>query len=242
MRTLGDYAPANSVKDWDLLSTFFEGVDKIRKEAEALYHTRHTEIGLSHQPFLYALARLWPEEPLVAVETGVRTGISTFYLLSALRHRGPESALYSCDPMHQHPGQAKDLIQSAITAPNELFDPWVFVGAKSVEALPKIHRDAAVWDLFIHDSDHREGPMVFELEFAWTVLRPGGFLVVDDYDGAAYVIGDPTRHTGFHEFVKRNQLDWGLIGGAALLQKPDDRLLKVADTLSKSTSFPPVEA
>ena len=222
MRTLGNYAPANSAKDWDLIATFFPADDvfRARREAEGLHRTRHEEIGLSYQPFLYALARLWLEEPVVLIETGVRTGVSTFYALSALKHRGPESALYSCDPMYLHPTQAKERVQEALSVPEDLFDPWVFLGQRSADALPRFHQDAPVWDIFTHDSDHREANMTYELDFAWERLREAGFLLVDDFEGQAYGPGDPSHHNGFFEFTKRHQLDWGIVGGAALIQKP----------------------
>lgn len=224
MRTLEKYSPPQEEKDWDLVALHLGDADKARKEAQALFRSRHAEIGLSYQPLLYALIRLWPEEAVTVVETGVRTGISTFYALSALRHRGTDSTLYSCDPAYLHPTQAKERIQEAqgsSFAPDELFEAWVFLGQKSADALPRIRREAPTWDIFVHDSDHREANMAFELSLAWEALRPGGLLVVDDFHGPGHVPSDPTRHDAFHEFVKERSVPWGTIGGAALVRKPE---------------------
>ena len=37
-------------------------------------------------------------------------------------------------------------------------------------------------DLFVHDSRHSERNLLYELERARAVVRPGGFLIADDVD------------------------------------------------------------
>jgi hypothetical protein len=48
--------------------------------------------------------------------------------------------------------------------------------------LPKLLSELDQIDLFIHDSLHSERNVRFELDRAWTKLRPGGAIIVDDVD------------------------------------------------------------
>ena len=47
-------------------------------------------------------------------------------------------------------------------------------------------------DLFVHDSLHSERNVRFEMDLAWSALRPGGAIVVDDID----------VNRGFHSFTQ----------------------------------------
>ena len=68
-------------------------------------------------------------------------------------------------------------------------------------------------DLFVHDSLHTEYNTCFELEQAWTALRPGGAVVVDDID----------LNWGFHSFIQAHPDDPFLICRSSPLQVDPSR-------------------
>ena len=48
--------------------------------------------------------------------------------------------------------------------------------------MPTVLSQLGEIDLFVHDSLHSEGNVRFEMDRAWSALRPGGAIVVDDID------------------------------------------------------------
>ena len=171
-------------------------------------------LGIKFQDMLYALAR--KEDVRIAVETGVYSGVSTRFLLEAVHAnvrrsdvpRG-EARVYSCDPSQT---TAREASESGV-----LDDPmWKFFNEQSVTALPKIAAAAPSWDLFLHDSDHRLENMVFELEYAWHLVRDGGVIVCDDWDATfeGSHAGDP--HGAWERFVAAHRVEfWWKMGTAA---------------------------
>lgn len=196
--------------------------DDLATVAATVIHPRHHEIGLHYQQFVYGLLMSLPPGDITVVETGVRTGISTYFILSALAHRGSDQGhLFSCDPMYRNQGLAENRLKEYEYFPywkgkDAYFKNWSFIAEKSAGALPKIVAHAAEWDVFVHDSDHSAANIKFELNFAWEHLKPGGFIVVDDPDGDDTV----GRHTAFDEWANAKNLQWGFIGQAAIVQKP----------------------
>jgi hypothetical protein len=61
-------------------------------------------------------------------------------------------------------------------------DRWTLLKGSSRRQLPAILSQLGDIDLFVHDSLHSERNVRFEVERAWTSLRPGGALVIDDID------------------------------------------------------------
>ncbi len=61
-------------------------------------------------------------------------------------------------------------------------DRWSYIKGSSRRHLPALLSQLGQIDLFIHDSLHSERNVLFEMGCAWTALRPGGVLVVDDVD------------------------------------------------------------
>jgi hypothetical protein len=68
---------------------------------------------------------------------------------------------------------------------------WSYIKGSSRRRLPAVLAELGEIDLFVHDSLHSEQNVRFEMESAWTVLRDGGAIVVDDIDASA----------GFHAFT-----------------------------------------
>jgi hypothetical protein len=59
---------------------------------------------------------------------------------------------------------------------------WSYIKGSSAQRLPGLLCRRGKIDLFVHNSGHTERNVRFKLDWAWTALRPGGILVVDDID------------------------------------------------------------
>ena len=59
---------------------------------------------------------------------------------------------------------------------------WTYIRGSSRRRLPRLLSELGQIDLFIHDSLHSEHNVRFEVDLAWTILRPGGAIVIDDID------------------------------------------------------------
>jgi len=105
-------------------------------------------------------------KPGLMIETGVQTGAASRAILSAM-DRVAHGRLISIDPFSRH----------NLTHPR-----WTFHEGLSFDWLPKIYRTFHDWDIFLHDSDHAVGCTVFEYEFTWRCLKPGGYLLTDDHN------------------------------------------------------------
>lgn len=167
---------------------------------------------ISYQGYLYAIVRA--EEPSVVVETGVRSGVSTALILAAMG-RNKIGTLHSCDPCHQNIEHAIKAIDAATGMGNKVpWARWDFQSTTSRVALPKMPQDI---DMFIHDSDHSEANMVFELEAAWGMLLSEGLLICDDWKTCQ---GAPAKHKAFEKFVADKGVEFHRIGTAAVVRKP----------------------
>jgi predicted O-methyltransferase YrrM len=131
----------------------------------------------------------------VIVETGVYNGVSTVLLLEAM---WPAALLHSCDPTYSSQYAAEIQIKTAHRCDTIDFSRWRFYPERSRTALPAID---GPWDVFLHDSDHREFNMSWELDYAWERLRVGGLLVCDDYRWPKH-----SPHGAFDAFCKKHQI------------------------------------
>jgi predicted O-methyltransferase YrrM len=136
--------------------------------------------------------------PKVVIETGTANGVSTAYLLAALRRNGSgrlisidlpftadsegalqgivegtEIDLYDASPVPpgKEPGWA---------VPDEYRDRWELRLGDARDLLPRALEEVGAIELFFHDSLHTREHMLFEFETAWPFLAPGGVLVADD--------------------------------------------------------------
>ncbi|MGH3117041.1 MAG: class I SAM-dependent methyltransferase [Gaiellales bacterium] len=140
---------------------------------------------------LYGLVR--ELKPRVAVETGVCNGVSTAFLLLALKRNG-EGELHSID-LPEVAGEAYeagtfwDGKGGAVIppgkgpgwmVPDELRARWHLVLGRSQDELPPLLERVGEIDLFMHDSEHSYECMSFEFSTAWAAMRPGGVLIADD--------------------------------------------------------------
>lgn len=128
-------------------------------------------------------------QPAKVVETGVARGVSSRFILEALE-RNRVGRLWSID---QPPPLDPELRQEVGAAVNDRCrHRWSYIQGSSRRRLPALLGSLESIDLFVHDSIHTEYNTRFELEQAWSVLRPGGVLVVDDID----------LNSAFHSFAR----------------------------------------
>jgi hypothetical protein len=123
------------------------------------------------------------------VETGVAHGVTSRFVLEALARNGG-GRLWSIDlPPMLHPELHG---QIGVAVDPGLEGRWTYIKGSSRRRLPDLLKRAAPIDLFIHDSKHSTDNVVFELKLAWSALRPGGAVLVDDVD----------TNNGFHRFCE----------------------------------------
>jgi len=129
--------------------------------------------------------------PRTVVETGVAHGVSSAFLLTALRENGG-GELHSIDlpPLRRDAGRFWGV---AAGAAGDAGDWHLYRGA-SRRVLPGLLEELGSLGLFVHDSLHTYRNMSYELGLAWECLPPGGFLLADD----------PERNAAFGELSRRN--------------------------------------
>ena len=197
--------------DWDNVSKLIPNVDNYRAELSWIVDLDrlHRAGPISYQHYLYALVR--GMQPEIIVETGTRKGIATVLVYAAMSDRGH---IYSCDPLYVGKKQAEIAILEAtgIALPRSA---WTYYPMESKDVFPLM--PTLEWDLFIHDSDHSKENMEFELDVAWSRVRPGGFIVCDDWYTC---VGAKEKHNAFIEWCARHDLNWLEIGSAAVVRRP----------------------
>ena len=123
----------------------------------------------------YAAVRAFAPE--IVVETGVASGVSSSYLLLALKKNG-RGKLYSIelgDARYLPPKKPPGWI-----VPDWLKSRWELQIGDSRVLLPAILAQLGTTDVFIHDSLHTYDHMLWEFRTAYPFLKPGGLLISDD--------------------------------------------------------------
>jgi Methyltransferase domain len=146
--------------------------------------------------------------PRHVVETGVAHGVTSRFILEALEKNG-KGHLWSID---RPPMEWEWKAQIGIAVDDRLLHRWSYVPGSSRRRLPGILCDLGEIDLFVHDSLHSERNVRFEMDQAWTALRPGGAIVVDDID----------VNRGFHSFTQSSSGCDSMVCEAEPL-RPDQR-------------------
>ena len=117
-------------------------------------------------------------EPEIVVETGVAYGVSSAYILAALRETG-RGTLHSVD---LPPLRRKYETFWGIAVPDELRDRWRLYRGSSASILPLLLEETGTIDLFVHDSLHTRRNMRREFDTVWPCLRDGALLLADDVE------------------------------------------------------------
>ena len=115
--------------------------------------------------------------PDCIVETGIANGVSSAYLLLAIKKnaKGQLHSIELNDSALLPPGAEPGWL-----VPAWLRGPWQVHIGDSREVLPPLLSRVGPIDLFIHDSLHTYEHMMWEYEVAYPALRQGGLLVSDD--------------------------------------------------------------
>lgn len=122
---------------------------------------------------LYILTRYF--KPDVCIETGVRHGESTIYILEALK-KNENGKLYSIDvPSPELPDNASP----GWIIPEKSRDRWSLTIGKSQDELEPLLEDLGNVDLFYHDSYHKYPLMDWEFNTALEYMGDG---IVSSHD------------------------------------------------------------
>ena len=124
----------------------------------------------------YLVCRLL--KPEIVVETGVAYGVSSAFILRALKENG-RGVLHSVDlpPLRRKTGMFW-----GIMVDEELESRWYPHHGPSKLVLPQLLEEIGMLDIFIHDSVHTYGNMLQEFATIWPRLRSGGVIVADDIE------------------------------------------------------------
>lgn len=137
---------------------------------------RHVDSSTCHgSQVLYLVTRVL--RPEVVVETGVANGLSSAYILAAMR-RNSTGTLYSIDlpnpellPPREKPGWI---------IPKVLRNRWELHLGDARAVLPGLLSHVKTCDMFLHDSAHTYDHMLWEFATAWDTLADEGMLLSDD--------------------------------------------------------------
>ena len=152
----------------------------------------------------YVICRILKPDKIV--ETGVQSGLSSSFLLQAMKENS-KGSLYSVDLPDEKlleaiPSEARLGRKSGWVVPEELGKNWKLLTGKSSDKLPALLDDLKTVDIFIHDSDHSFENMYWEFNTAWPYLAKNGMLLSDDIElnnafdkFASEIKGSPVRLT-----------------------------------------------
>ncbi len=170
-------------------------------------------------PVLYAAVRAL--RPEVVVETGVASGSSSYYFLSALEANGrgtlysielPPPLLARADPVYAR----RDKVslpagrESGWLVPDRLRSRWELLLGDARDLLPQLAARVPALNFFFHDSEHSYDVMRFEYDVAWKKLAPGGVLGSDDV----------SWNTAFRDFVRERGTRSLYVGGYGFTASP----------------------
>lgn len=143
----------------------------------------------AYNEILYAVVRVI--RPRVLLETGVEHGLSSSYLLAALKDNdlGTLHSIEIAPPGGWQPGPPppgelppSQVARIGSVIPSQLRTRWNLHVGPAQDQLPRLLRELGKIDLFFHDSDHSEEHMLWEFRTAWKFLPEAGWLVSDDID------------------------------------------------------------
>jgi hypothetical protein len=119
--------------------------------------------------------------PSTVIETGVCYGVTTSFVLQALKTNG-KGYLHSIDlpPL----GKNGDKFVGRFI-PSELRERWVLHRGSSASCLSPLLQKVGPPGVFIHDSLHTYANMRYEFATVWPSLGPCGVVISDDINGNA---------------------------------------------------------
>jgi hypothetical protein len=194
------------VEFWALWPRVLQGVEAAGVNVGPASFNGYNDGDAAFVRAIWCLVRhLGPEH---VVETGVAHGFTSRFILEALQRNG-NGHLSSIDRPPLDPAMRQRI---GIAVGGLFADRWTLIAGSSRQQLPPLLSRLRPIDLFIHDSLHTERNVRFELDRAWTALRCGGALVVDDIDS----------NRGFQSFTATQPGFTSLVCEAAPV-RPDTR-------------------
>ncbi len=143
-------------------------------------------------PCLYLLVRLL--KPNRVIETGVSAGVSSVYILRAIKDNG-KGKLYSIDlPPDSMPSGE----QSGWIVPGELRTSWDLRIGDVKQVLVPLLEEIGKIDFFVHDSKHTYEHMMWEYRCIWPYLRQSCLLLSHDVGASE----------AFFNFMKEVNVSW----------------------------------
>lgn len=184
------------------------GIQTLPKDAPfPLYH--NGDFSLAR--LCYLLVRV--TRPTAVIETGVCYGVTSAFLLQALR-KNDVGRLHSIDlpPL----GKEADQFVGRLV-PQHLRSDWRLHRGRSVDVLPRVVRDLGQVNLFLHDSQHTYRNMRDEFEIVTPYLTPQAVVVADDVEGNAAFQEWVSRYRPSYSAVLAQQSKSSSLLGVALL-------------------------
>jgi predicted O-methyltransferase YrrM len=187
----------------------YEDINFISSIEKKYYQIRGKKLSLlkyeEWNRLLYYLIRLM--KPEIIVETGVFDGMTTSFLLKALKENNM-GHLYSIDlPAYETiKGSTHKMRFTTLPAacdvgwviPSDLKDRWTLYKGSSRDHLKPLLDKLGHTDFFLHDSLHTYENMLYEYETAWPYIDEGGILASDDI----------LWNSAFYEFAGKIKRDY----------------------------------
>ena len=133
-------------------------------------------------------------KPEIFVETGVAYGVTSAFLLQALKVNGG-GKLYSIDRAPAQPN-AEKFVGTLI--PADLRDNWHLYRGRSLKILPGLLSKLKKIDIFMHDSRHTYKNMSSEFQLVAPYLAEKSILMSDDVN----------RNVAFQEWIEYSKPDF----------------------------------
>lgn len=176
---------------YEVLENIFDM--KIEKINDALYEFQ--EISVTNDTIVSEIPAAWDashefaeicyctvrlKKPSIVVETGVCRGMTSYFILEALKKNG-NGHLYSIDLPFWGFKEIGQLV------PKELKGRWTLILGPSIPEMKKLRKKQKSIDIFIHDSDHKYSNQLAEFKIALDWLSEDGILIADDIGNDALI-------------------------------------------------------
>ena len=161
----------SKIKTRDLTSKYKS--DILESEFRTLLEKDSGYVWFDCCEYIYALIRKY--RPKTVVETGIRYGFSSLFILKAL-YDNSFGTLYSIEPekIIKNSGLVSGWVVRV-----EYIDRWNIIWDYSYRALPSLLDKLGSIDMFLHDSEHSVKNMSFEYNLAKKYIKDGFYLSDD---------------------------------------------------------------